>query len=169
MLGVSSSVPANGIVSSHVHERSFAAIVRGNERARPSRPLKRPENAQISLEVKVVAESCRRHEDRRQISQRLCTALASTAVPAPLVTKIVATRAPYCAAALCAGHRLLLHTYRQLAVGDCTRALDCREWRRWKHVENGLCRQMSHPHTHSRDDIVYMCAWSEGECTCLVG
>ena len=61
MLDVSSSAPANGIVLSH--ERSFAVIVMGNERAEPSWLFQRPQNALISLEVKVVAESYRRHED----------------------------------------------------------------------------------------------------------
>ena len=51
----------NGIVLSH--ERSFAVIVRGNERAEPSWLFQRPQNALISLEVKVIADSCRRYKD----------------------------------------------------------------------------------------------------------
>ena len=74
MLDVSSSVPANSIVFSHERVRSFAVIVRGNERAGPSWLSQRPQNALIPLEVKVVADSCRRHKDWWQTSRRLCTA-----------------------------------------------------------------------------------------------
>ena len=62
MLDVSSSALANGIVLSH--ERSFVVIVRGNERAEPSWLFQRPQNALISLEVKVIADSekkCLKH------------------------------------------------------------------------------------------------------------
>ena len=76
MLGVSSSVPVNGITV--LHDRSFVVIVRGNERAGPSLLFQRPQNALVSLEVEVVAESCRRHTDWRQVLQRLRTALASS-------------------------------------------------------------------------------------------
>ena len=126
MLGVGSSVPANGIVFSH--KRSFAVIVRGNAygRAGPSwfNIPAAVECADFPRGHGRIAESCRRHEDWRQTSQRLCTALASS--PSSIgITRFVVTRAPNCAAALCADykgavggtHKLLLRTYMQLVVG----------------------------------------------------
>ena len=135
MLGVCSSVPANCITC--LHNRSFAVIVRDIERAGPSWSFQRPQNALISLEVTVVAESCRRHEDWRQVLQRLPTALASS--PRPTSNQIRChSCTKLCSRYVCwlpgsrGTHTLLLRTYRQLAVGCCMWTLDSREWRRWK-------------------------------------
>ena len=135
VLDVSSSAPANGIVLSH--ERSFVVIVRGNERAEPSWLFQRPQNALISLEVKLIADSCRRHKDWRQTSRCLCTALSSS--PRSTGNQFRChSCTKLCSRSVCwlpgsrGTHRLLLRTYTQLVVGYCTWTVDCREWWRWK-------------------------------------
>ena len=86
--------------------------------------------------------------------------------PGPLVIRLVVTRAPNCAAALCANyqgagghtdcccariHSLWRDTVRELLTAASGGA------------EKRLCCQVFHSHNRSRD----VCAWSEGECTCL--
>ena len=164
MLGVSSSVPANS--NMNLHDRSFVVIIRGNERAGPSLLFQRPQNALIFLEVEVVAESCRRHKDWRQVLQWLCTALASS--PRPTGNQIRCHSCnKSCSRSVCslpgsrATHRLLLRTYTQRAVVIviCTFSTAGSSG-----AGNHLCCQIFHSHTRSRDG----CVCITGECTCLV-